>query len=467
MKKIGVWILVIALFIIMMMINMLNQGSPGGADTYMHYLFAKWSFIHPHLFFDHWGKPMFTILAAPLAQFGFKGAVTFNIIISILSGLLVSKSAEKLNIQNAWTGVLFTVFTPMFFLISFSSLTEILFAFLTILSIYLFTDKKFIWSTLIISFIPFARTEGIIFFPLIIMALIFVRHYKSIPFLLTGFIVMSIAGYPVYEDLLWPITKNPYHDSSALYGHGKLLHFIDYSPDIFGWPIIILFFVGLITSIIYLFKYKLNHTNISLLLIFSISIGYFSAHSFVWAFGMGGSAGLIRVMAGIAPTIALIALLGFHSLFEKLPNIKWIKWSFISIILILILIEGTTKNKFPISQGQEEVVLLQAANYLKNNQLDTNYIIYNNPLNAYLLGLDHFSDSHSRNQLYDNNQPHKDLPTGTIIIWDAHFSPNESGLPKINLEQDSLIKPIKEFKPEHPFQVYGGQEYEVLIFQKK
>ena len=117
--------------------------------------------------------------------------------------------------------------------------------------------------------------------------------------------------------------------------------------------------------------------------------------------------------------------------------------------------------------GQEEVVLQEASNYIKAHQLDTNYIIYYNPFNAYLLDLDHFSDAHSRNQLYDNNQPHKDLKSGTIIIWDAHFSPNESGLPKINLEQDSQLIKLKQFKPVHSFQVYGGQQYEVLLFQKR
>lgn len=467
MKKSGISLLLAILFIAMMVLNILNQGSPGGADTYMHYLFAKWAFIHPHLLFDHWGKPMFTILASPLAQFGFKGAVTFNILIALGSGLLVYKSAERLQIKNSWLGILFTVFTPMFFLISFSSLTEIIFAFLTTLSIYLFTDKKYIYSAIAMSFVPFARTEGIIFFPLIIFSFIFVKNYKSIFFLITGFVVMSIAGYPVYHDFLWPITKNPYHDASALYGSGKLLHFVEHSPGIFGWPIIVLFFIGLLSSILYIFKHKLNHQSISLLLIIGIALGYFSAHSVVWAYGMGGSAGLIRVMAGIVPAVACIALLGSDQIFKLIPHRPWTKWSFIIVVAVVIIIEGVSKNKFPIYLGQEERELHQVATFIKENNLDENYIIYYNPLNAYLLDLDHFSDAHSRNQLYDNNQPHKDLKPGTIIIWDAHFSPNESGLPKANLEQDSQLIKIKEFHPEHPFEVYGGQPYEVLIFQRK
>lgn len=464
-KKMGVWVLVVTLFIFMSILNYYNTGTPGGADSYMHHLFGKWAFVHPHLFFDHWGKPMFTIFSAPFAQFGFKGSVTFNILIAIFSGVLVYKSALKLEVSNAWVGILFTVFTPIFFLVSFSSLTEIVFAFLVTLSLYFFINKQFSWSVIVMGFVPFARSEGVIFFPLLIIALLALKKYKQIPLLAVGFMVMAVAGYPIYGDILWPITKNPYHDASALYGSGKLLHFVNFSPKLFGWPLISMFGIGVGLGLVRFWKNKVSHISVVWFLLLSVSIGYFAAHSVVWAYGMGGSAGLIRVMAGVAPVMALVALLGFDGLVKLLPNIKGLRLVLVLIMGVVMGVEGTTKPNLPLKQGQEEVVLEKVAAYIKQKNLTNNYMVYFNPVVAYLLELDHFTKVDSRERVADNAKPANGLPQGTVFIWDAHFGPNEGGLAKSVLDESPFFEKVKTFTPEHAFTTFAGQDYEVIIYQ--
>ena len=178
-----------------------------GGDSYMHYLIAHWSFEYPYLFFDHWGKPLFTIFSAPFAQFGFKGSVTFNILVAIGSGVLVTQSAKEMGAKFSWLGLLMTVFTPLFFVISFSSLTEILFAFTLVLSIYLFVIQKFDWSAIVISFIPFARTEGVIFLPLFALIFILLKNYKSVFALVTGFVVMSLVGFQYIKNFFGQLQR--------------------------------------------------------------------------------------------------------------------------------------------------------------------------------------------------------------------------------------------------------------------
>ena len=58
----------------------------GGADNYAHFNISRWAFRYPSLFLDHWGKPLYTILAVPFAQFGF---VAVRILNSVLSLTLV------------------------------------------------------------------------------------------------------------------------------------------------------------------------------------------------------------------------------------------------------------------------------------------------------------------------------------------------------------------------------------------
>lgn len=449
----------------MFILNLLNEGTRGGGDSYMHYLFARWSFDYPHLFFDHWGKPFFTILASPFAQFGFKGAVMFNILASIGSGVLVAQSAKKMGVTSHGLGLVMTVFTPLFFVLSFSSLTEILFAFTLILSIYFFVSEKYSWSAIVISFIPFARTEGVIFLPLFGLAFVMLKQYRLLLFLVAGFVVMALIGFPVHKDLLWPITKSPYHDSSALYGSGSLFHFVKKAPDIFGWPLIAGFLIGIATMIVSVAQKQERKFGCSVFLILGCSMGYFSAHSVVWAFGIGGSAGLTRVMAGIVPLLTLTAVFGFHYFLSRSNHKKYSFWMNIMIGGVFV-IDGYTKNKFPLELISEEKVVASACNYIKDNGLDKEYIVYYSPFEAYLLGLDHFSTHKSRDRVLDNQKPSKGLKKGTIIIWDAHFGPNEGGLSREALLNDSSLHLLSEFSSKKEAKTNGDPFYEVLVFQK-
>ncbi len=451
----------------MFILNLFNEGTRGGGDSYMHYLFAHWSFVHPHLFFDHWGKPLFTILSSPFAQFGFKGAVTFNILVAIGSGILVNLSAKRMGVNFSWLGIIITVFTPLFFVLSFSSLTEILFAFTLVLSIYLFVLQKFEWSAIVISFIPFARTEGVIFLPLFALTFILLKNYKSVFTLLTGGVIMALLGYSVHKDFFWPITKNPYQGSSSIYGSGDLFHFLHEAPGIFGWPLICAFFLGIAAMVITIFKQKDRKFALESFLIVGCSVGYFLAHTVVWAYGIGASAGLTRVMAGIVP---LVALTGMYGLSYFVEAVKWSdrkKAVLLSVLALVFVIEGTTKNKFPLESKQVDKTVVEACHYILKEDLKKEYIVYYNPLEAFTLELDPFSNDRSRERVLNINEPSMDLSPGSIIIWDSQFGPVEGGLTKETLVNDPELNFVKRFIAPNEF---NGKEYfdfEVLIFQKR
>jgi Gpi18-like mannosyltransferase len=193
--------------IVLIVIQWLSNGISAETDSITHYQIARYSFQHPELFLNHWGKPLFTILASPLSQFGYVGAIYFNIICGLLSAWFAYLIARRLEYRHPWVAIIFTIFTPVYLFIIFSSLTEILFSLVLISAIYFFISKRFILSAIVISLIPFARTEGMMFIVIFIPALLWMKQYKSLPFLLTGFIVFSIAGWPQYHDLFWFLPK--------------------------------------------------------------------------------------------------------------------------------------------------------------------------------------------------------------------------------------------------------------------
>ena len=59
-----------------------------------------------------------------------------------------------------------------------------------------------------------------------------------------------------------------------------------------------------------------------------------------------------------------------------------------------------------------------------------------------------------------------DIKEGEIVLWDAHYSPNEGRLPLENLMDNPGFRLVKLIRPEKPFKVLGGYDYEIYIFQR-
>ena len=124
---------------ILLMIFACTTGIPaGGADNYAHFNIARWAFRYPHLFLDHWGKPLYTILAAPFAQFGFTAVRILNSVLGLITAWFVWKLAGLLNFKFRWFAVITVIFTPVYFTMLSTGMTEILFSLILVLSIFQF-----------------------------------------------------------------------------------------------------------------------------------------------------------------------------------------------------------------------------------------------------------------------------------------------------------------------------------------
>src|SRR4051812_29644308 len=74
-----------------------NSATGDSGDSVLHYLYSHYAPKHPELFFDHWAKPLFVMLSATFASFGFNGLVAFNIICAALTSLFTYYTVRKLN----------------------------------------------------------------------------------------------------------------------------------------------------------------------------------------------------------------------------------------------------------------------------------------------------------------------------------------------------------------------------------
>ena len=432
----------------------------GGADSYTHFNMAKWSFEHPHLFLDQWGKPLFTTFMAPWAQFGIDAVVIANVSLALAALFITAITAKKMDLSLPWIAVVFVLAGPVYSAIMISSLTEIIFAFTLSLSVFFVVNKQYTIGFICISFIPFARTEGIIFLPLFALVALLVKKPAHILFLGVGFMSISLVGLNFYDDLWWVIHQMPYGHSNV-YGSGDLLHFYNYMQDIFGNFVFWLAVIGVVISLIS--KGKNRDKWVHIILIFGCGFGYFLAHAFVWWQGMGSSLGLTRVMAGVAPLFGIMACFAVQPLF-KVSN-TYLKLSTLTILIYFSLTSFMNRKSIPILSNPESALNAIAGSWVKEEiDFEEHYVVFYNPTMAYFLEIDPYNTERCREGLPSHQNLNEGLPENSILIYDTHFG-NERGLPLDTLIQNQDFTLKKSFLKADYQEQLGEHDYEIYIFE--
>ncbi len=446
-----------------------TENSFGGGDHFTHFKLARWSWKYPHLLFNHWGKPLFTILISPFAQLGINYARIFNLLVGLSTAWFSWQLSRELKLKNCWLTVLLVLLTPVYFSLIFSVMTEPLHSLFLVLAVWLFFKNRFAWSAVAISFLPIIRTESVVLIPIFLFAFGLRKQWKSIPLMVTGFVIISLAGWCFHNSFWWLITEMPYKGNAAgIYGHGSLFHFINSTKGILGFPIAGLFVIGLLVSLWLWIKkdrFKINNRFYYLLLVPGIYLTFMAAHSVVWWKGWGNSLGLIRVMGSVAPLAAITALTGFNFLEEKFSRYKkpFLYFEILMLMWMFAMIYSDCRGGFKKSKPQ--VVLSAATKYIQKNHLDKYKIYYFNNYIPYRLNIDPYDEQSSQWGVPNVIKVSFDMPDSSLIVWDAHFGNIEGQTPLKKLLSDDNLKLIKIFKPEKPF-VEMGYSYEVYLFQK-
>jgi hypothetical protein len=443
----------------------LGNGAYGGADNIAHFRIARFAFHYPRLFFDHWGKPVFTLLMAPAAQFGFKATQILNVIIGLATLFLSVQVLKNCEIRFNPAYLFFVAFAPMYFLLMQSCLTEVLLSFTLVLAIWLFQKDKFGLAAVLLSFLPFIRTEAVVVIPFFLTAFIWQKKYYTIPLLITGSLFYSITGYFVYGDLLWIIHQMPYSAGKSVYGHGGLFDFVRSYHEIIGRPFAIFLIPGtLVWSWQILKNFNPKTRNFWVFVLVTGSwMTYFAAHSFVWWKGTGSSLGLIRVMAGIIPLAAIPAVIGLNWLIDKI-KIPMAGYLLVAGVIIWQVIIPFRQFPLPFRWERPQQLMAQTADYVKD--MEKNKIFYFDPFLIHFLKMDPFDQKLSNWGVADKNQPSNSMEINDILVWDAHFGPNESGVQLQKLMDDPKLQLEKTMLPKENFKVLGGYDYGIYVFRK-
>ncbi len=281
-----------------------------------------------------------------------------------------------------------------------------------------------------------------------------------------GTVLFSLIGFFAFSDLLWILHRFPYSMGESVYGSGSLFHFVKSSPFIFGVPFLIFLILGLLYWLYQIFRnFSLKDENLILFIVIAGSwMGYFAAHSYVWWKGTGGSLGLTRVIGAVIPLAALTAVKGFEFISEKLKD-KRISIGIISFLIVAQVFLLFRRNELPLKKDPIEKLIEASSDYLKQSPV-TGKVYYFNPEFIFQLGIDPYNQSKSNWGIGDKMQPSNSMGEGDILIWDAHFGPNEGGVVLDNLMNDPHLQLIKSFLPIERIKVLGGFDYGIYLFKK-
>lgn len=432
-------------------------------DGIQHYLIAKFSWNHPELLLDLWGKPIFTLLSSPFAQFGLKGMVVFQLLCTVASSIFAFLILKKFNLSYAWAVPVFIFFSPICFAVINSGLTEILLGLFLILCLWLLLQEHYAIACIVFSFAPFVRPESYLIFPLLISYLLIKKKFIHIPLLLTGILIFTIIGYFHFKDILW-IIHNNYGIEQNYPQKGKLLHYVLNYKMIWGRTHAYIFLIGTILisynfiKSIFQSTIHLNYNLENFFIILLPIIFIFILHTLMnWLPGLNNNLGMLRYLSSIIPLSSIVSIHSFL-LLQKIPIKNYIKNIFVLIIAFIIGQQPFSTGFSSFQLSNEQIVINEASDFLlKNFNLNNKHICYLHPHITTQLNLDPFDNS-KVTLIWSLDKNHlSELHDSTFILWDSHFSPQEGRLPLsalISNKNFSVLQHYQYFDDNAPFDLW-------------
>jgi 4-amino-4-deoxy-L-arabinose transferase-like glycosyltransferase len=296
------------------------------ADGVTHYLYARFAFEVPAYFTDVWARPVRMLIhAAPAHFFGLHGVRAASLICAIACAWLTYAIARHLKWPRPGLAGFFVLAQPLFFLHSFSELTEVPFALLAAAAFLCLLRRWWPAFALICGAMPASRPEGLGFVLLAVVMLILHRRWFWLPLVAMPVLVWNTAGWHLSGSDAgpwhrWLIDHVPYSNHS-LYPAGRITRFLEVLPSVVSplvLPAILVGTAGLIRRdddepTTPLFRWRLPDAW----LIALIPWGMLAVHSILHATGRMSSSGEPRYLLAATPFWALLAARGWTMFAER------------------------------------------------------------------------------------------------------------------------------------------------------
>ncbi|MFC4790980.1 hypothetical protein ACFPAF_02675 [Hymenobacter endophyticus] len=404
----------------------ITQNTYDSSDSIMHYLFARYAFQHPVNFLESWSKPLVVQLMALPAQLGLRSVMVLQCVLTAAAAAAAYDAACRLRLPWPWLAIVCCYASPDYFRIQFSGLTEPTFSVVLMAAVALALRGRVAWGAAIISFLPFARSEGFLLLAVYGFYLLVSRNWRALPWLGLGFVVYGVAGLFVYQDFLWVFTRNAYPVRNELYGSGGWLHFIRSLPGTIGWVQYGLFWLGggrmLWEWLRPTARLRPELFTADLLLVYGCVMVFIGAHTVFWVFGIFGSFGLTRVLCSVVPLLSLIVLRGAWVL-AGLGGTSLRRQQILAVLalgVVVFVFSGARAGlRWQRDFGRPSDQLLAEAAAQWSHAKHPPHVVYSHPYFSLALGTDPFGSYTSK--IEDLRDPNQAIPVGSLIFWDEWY----------------------------------------------
>lgn len=452
------------------LVRLLSPGQPDPGDGIAHYQIARYAWSHHHLLFDAWAKPVYTLLASPFAQIGVWGPAVLCVCCGIASVLLIIRRMENVDPGWHWMVPSLVFLSPQYAFTTMAGLTEPVFGLLALAGAVALISERYVAAMLLASFLPFTRPEYVVALPVMIGYTLLMRRWRAIPWVLTGTVVGVISAWLLLKDP-WSVLFHDPYAGVDVYGTGPLTHFIERMDEVIGVPFTVLSIIALLITPFIVRKdrpSRARHVRV-LALTFVPSIGILLVHSYAWWKGGHGSLGLLRVLATAVPlwTYYVVYMLGSG---WRL----WVGKNRISDAVLSSLVAGVIMTGVP---GLIDTLLLPfyrdpvqrsqaiASDRVRSILVPGAHVYSIDPFMIALCELDPWDSTRTRSMFGLHRLRQPPMMKDDIVIWDAHFCPNEGGIPLDSLKAFANLQLVETIAPEERPMMLGGLPYEIDVFR--
>ncbi len=131
-------------------------------DDLVHLQMAEWAFRDPRYLLDSWGRPGFTALYAIPAQAGWLSARIFTAVLAAATAWLSFRIAQGFGLRLAWIVPALLWAQPLYFTLTYTTLTETTAAFYLTLAMYAWQRGSLTCSAALVSLLVLTRHEAVV-----------------------------------------------------------------------------------------------------------------------------------------------------------------------------------------------------------------------------------------------------------------------------------------------------------------
>ena len=152
----------------------------------------------------------------------------------------------------------------------------------------------------------------------------------------------------------------------------------------------------------------------------------------------------------------------FAPLIEKNGKIFPISYFFAAIIAFAMFFD-LGKKTFPLDIDNEQKEMIKVAEWLKENTTDEDLLYFQFPYLNVVGNINPF-DAKRHKKLFHFGFKH--APLGSVVIWDAHFGPNDCHIPLEYLKKSEDLEEMMHIVPDQAFKTMNNYDFEVYIFKR-